>query len=67
MTDQELEAVYEGLAMAIDNVGAGQSAQFLAKVVLALSDEFGDVQATLDIIAECQTGLVENGGGKGDL
>lgn len=59
MNQQELEAIYEALARAIDEVGAGQGELYLAKVALALAETVGDLAVALAVIEACKTELVD--------
>ena len=45
MSFEDLEAVYEALATAIDSAGAQCEALFLTRLALVLSHELGDVTA----------------------
>lgn len=58
MKQGDLEAVFEALALAIDEVGKEQSEIYLAKVVLALADDLDDVAHSQKVIEECKTGLI---------
>lgn len=47
---EDLEQVFETLAQAIDEVGAGQERLFLAKLALTLSHKLGDLDQITDAI-----------------
>ncbi|MEQ1647398.1 MAG: hypothetical protein ABL898_02330 [Hyphomicrobiaceae bacterium] len=56
MTDMvfnDLEAVYERVAVAIDSVGAEKRDVFLAKLVLMLARDVGDCDLVLKAIEAC--------------
>ncbi|MEX0287315.1 MAG: hypothetical protein AB3N23_22130 [Paracoccaceae bacterium] len=57
MTESDLETVYDALAQAIDTVGPEQAELYLAKLALALVEDLGDADRSLQVIAECTTGL----------
>lgn len=52
----ELEDLYDELAQALDACPENQESVFLAKLVLRLANELGDVQRVSRLIAECQQG-----------
>lgn len=52
MTAQEIESLYEALALGIDSAGEGQGELFLARVALLLARETGDAARALALIAE---------------
>ena len=49
----DLEAIYERLAEAIDKAGPGKSEVFLTKLVLALANEVGDAERVGTAIESC--------------
>lgn len=53
LTFAELEGLYDELAKAIDLVGPGDDAVFLAKLLLALAREFGNADRISVLIQEC--------------
>lgn len=59
MTRDDMETVYERLAVTLDAVAPAQRELYLAKLALALCDELGDVTPCLDVIEECRTGIAE--------
>ena len=57
MNHEQLETVYDVLAEAIDEVGAGQAEVFLAKVALALAETIDSPEVVLAVIDECKAGF----------
>lgn len=53
MEFDDLEAIYEVLAEAIDRVGPEGRALFLSKLALMLANELGDRKRVLDAIEAC--------------
>lgn len=53
MAFDDLEAVYERLAAAIDEAGSGRSELFLAKLALTLAQSLGDRDRALAAIEDC--------------
>ena len=49
----QLEAVYDELAQAIDQVGPEGEAVFLTKLVLSLAHEYGDGARVSALIKQC--------------
>ena len=54
MNQADLERVYETVATGIDAVGSDNAEVFLAKLVLLLSQEIGDADRVLVLVAEAQ-------------
>jgi hypothetical protein len=52
MQQQDIEAVYEELAMGIDAAGEADAEIFLAQVCLLLARELSDKDRTLDLIRQ---------------
>lgn len=57
MKQDDLELVYEALALAIDAVDPAARELYLAKLALALADTLGDAPRALAVIEECKTGF----------
>jgi hypothetical protein len=57
MNHADLEQTYEALARKIDEVGEGRSELFLAKLVLLLAHENGDVAAVSRLIENAAASL----------
>jgi hypothetical protein len=57
MTPEELESVYDAMALAIEDIGPARSDVFLAKLALALADTLGDADLACAVIAECREGF----------
>lgn len=53
LTFAQLEQLYDELAQALDTVGPGQDAIFLAKLVLSMAQEFGHAERISSLIQEC--------------
>lgn len=53
LTFEQLETLYDELAMAIDQAGPEQESVFLAKVVLAMAQAFGHADRISALIQEC--------------
>jgi hypothetical protein len=54
MPFEDLERIYEALALAIDHVGPDQETLMLAKLVLFLAQRSGDVNDVLDCLTAAQ-------------
>ncbi|MDF1803419.1 hypothetical protein [Thalassovita sp.] len=57
MTHQNLETVYEALALGIDAVGPEHAQLYLAKIALALAQALDDAPAALAVIEDCKADL----------
>ena len=57
MPFDDLEAVYEALATAIDTAGTEREALFLTRLALVLSHELGDVATFREAIKTALDGL----------
>jgi len=57
VTHQDLETLYEAMALGIDAVGPEHSQLYLAKIALALAEALDDVPAALDVIENCKADL----------
>ena len=57
MTPQDVEAVYEALALTLDEVPAERRELFLAKLALLLSHEIGDADRVLGLIKDASANL----------
>ena len=63
MTQDDLEQVYEALAVALDDCATDERELYLAKLALALCDTIGAAGPCLAIIDECRTGLARHSQG----
>jgi hypothetical protein len=57
MTPQDVEQVYDALALKIDAAGSARSELFLAKLALLLSHEVGQADRVLELIEEASQNL----------
>jgi hypothetical protein len=57
MPFEDFETAYEALAMAIDSAGPEREALFLARLVLVLGHELGDITAFRKAIETALEGL----------
>jgi len=57
MPFDDLEAIYETLALAIDSAGAEREALFLTKLALVLGHELGDAAAFRSAVQTALEGL----------
>jgi hypothetical protein len=53
LTFEQLETLYDELATAIDQAGREQESVFLAKLILAMAQEFGHADRIGALIQEC--------------
>jgi hypothetical protein len=57
MNQAELEAVYEAIAVAVDEAGLENRELYLAKLALALVDVVGDANQCLMLIKACKCSI----------
>lgn len=53
LTFEQLETLYDELATAIDRAGPEQESVFLAKLVLAMAQAFGQAERISALIQDC--------------
>ncbi|MGV3572464.1 MAG: DUF2783 domain-containing protein [Ramlibacter sp.] len=53
LTFEQLETLYDELAVAIDQAGPAEESVFLAKLVLRMAQEFGHADRISALIREC--------------
>lgn len=57
MTPIQVEQIYDALAQTLDTVGVEKSELFLAKLVLLLGREVGDLDRVVTLISEASANL----------